>query len=96
MKNEELRPIVDIIRFQLTRAEKLHPVFPVVPADMLAVIVEEIGEAATEVQNLKKAKTAEQYQDAENRLFEELSHVAVTAIRAMVQLNAKPKTKTKG
>lgn len=96
MKNSDLRPIVDAIRYQLDRAEKLHPVFPIVPADMLAVIVEEIGEAAAELQNIKKAKTAEQYQDAENRLFEELSHVAVTAIRAMVQLNAEPKTKTKG
>lgn len=66
------------------------------PDEMITVITEELGEAAAEVQHIKKAKTAEQYQDAENQLFEELSHVAVTAIRAMVQLNAEPKTKTKG
>lgn len=64
MKNAELRPIVDAIRFQLERAEKLHPEFAESKDEMITVITEELGEAAAEVLALKKAKTAEQYQDA--------------------------------
>lgn len=83
MKNQDLRPIVDAIRYQLERAEKLHPEFAGSPDEMITVITEELGEAAAEVLALKKAKTADLKDEAKNRLYEEISHIAVTAIRGM-------------
>lgn len=83
MKNADLRPIVDAIRYQLDRAEKLHPEFAKSPDEMITVITEEIGEAAAEVLALKKAQKPELKEEAKNRLYEELSHIAVTAIRGM-------------
>lgn len=83
MKNEDLRPIVDAIRYQLDRAEKLHPEIAESPDEMITVITEELGEAAAEVLAFKKARKPELKDEAKNRLYEELSHIAVTAIRGM-------------
>lgn len=83
MKNQDLRPIVDAIRYQLDRAEKLHPDFAESPDEMITVITEELGEASAEVLALKKAQKPDRKDEAKNRLYEELSHIAVTAIRAM-------------
>lgn len=83
MKNADLRPIVDAIRYQLDRAEKLHPDFAESPDEMITVITEELGEAAAEVLALKKAQKPEIKDEIRNRLYKELSHIAVTAIRAM-------------
>ena len=64
------------IREQLARARRIHPEFPENPAEALCIISEELGELAQAINDT----------ESKERLKEEASHVAVTAIRFIEEL----------
>lgn len=67
---------IEILGTQLTNAEMKHPVFCKSKEHAVTIITEELGELAQAILD----------KESKERLLEEASHVAVTAIRFIEEL----------
>jgi hypothetical protein len=63
---------------ELKKARDKHPVFPIEPTAVVAIVTEEVGEAAKEAVELTWAR-----KDDPTNLYTELAQTAVTCIRGI-------------
>ena len=83
----EISPyILDAIRREMTRAEEIHPNYPMDPLRQTALMCEEAGEALKEAINLTRPRAHNQKRSRQ-KLRREVIQTAVMAIRMLITMD---------